>query len=129
MRYVSCPFQVQDSRVIPAQHPFRLPDHAFIYGIAYDAFGFVVYSFFPRVTRVDARGLPTEWGYGCATADAEYVQVFKAQDSEERLRAIRALLVVQRHATKLSEELSNVQIPEELVACHDLWDKRKLWSN
>jgi len=114
--------------IVPTQLPFRLPDHAFIYGISYNAFGFIVYSFFPRALRVDARGLPVEWGYGCATADSAYLGVFESQNSDSRLRAIRALLVVQRHAIRLSEELRNVPIPKELLACHDLWDKEGLWG-
>jgi len=112
---------------VSAQPLFRLPKHAFIYGIAYDAFGFVIYSFFPRVLRSDDGGFPGAWGYGCATVDPKYAKVFQFNDTESRLEAIQALLVVQRHAITLSEKLWNMYIPEELRTCHELWDKAKLW--
>jgi len=114
---------------ISAQTPFRLPAEAFIYGIAYDALGFMVYSFFPRVTKIGgARDLPTQWGYGCEMVDANHVSVFKKQ-GEARLMAFRALLVVKCHARKLSGILRKVTLPKELLTCHELWDQEKLWSN
>jgi len=110
---------------VPAQPPFRLPN--FIYGIAYDTFGFVIYSFFPRIMELGDGGFPRAWGYGCATVDAGHSNVFGFNDLKERLNAIRALLVVQRHAITLSKKLADVFIPQALLECHQLWDKNKLW--
>lgn len=110
------------------QPPFRLPDYSFIYGIAYDAFGFIIYTF-PRVVATNGQGIPTQWGFGCATADARHTSVFKDNDSRKRLWAIHALLIAQHHATKLSAVLRKVWIPMELLNCHDMWDEHKLWRS
>ena len=96
--------------IIPEQPLFQLPKHAFIYGIAYDAFGFIIYSFFPKVISTDTNGCPNKWGYGCMTADSDHAAVFENKQPKERLKAIQALLVVQQHAIMLSKELQNVPI-------------------
>ena len=113
------------------QCPFYLPDHAFIYGIAYDAFGFIIYSFFPRVVETNAHHIPTQWGYGCTKVDHRFESVFEDGNRRKRLRAIRALLVVQHHAAKLFDYFWEKQFQEqypELLHCHKLWDQEGLWG-
>ena len=112
-----------------SQPRFYLPEHAFLYGIAYDECGFIIYSFFPRVLKTDANRIPTQWGYGCTAADTQYMSIFKQQDRQARLKAMQALLVVQHHSVKLFDYFWEMTFPQELVRCHDLWDQEGLWGN
>ena len=111
------------------QPKFRLPHDAFLYGIAYDASGFIVYNFFPRAVETDEYDMPTIWGYGCAAANTRYATIFQDHRREKRLNAIQALLAIQRHGRELVNKFREAQFPGKLLQLHKLWDNAGLWGN
>jgi hypothetical protein len=108
---------------------FVLPAHSFLHGIAYDASGVIIYNFFPRLLGTDKTGTPNQWGFGCAVETTKYKEVFKNTSKGGRMRLMTAMLMIQRHATTLSEKLRDVMLPKEFKRCAQLWEERKLGCN
>ena len=96
------------------------PEYAWINGIAYNPWGFLVYGFFPRALRISADGTPCEWGFGCAVVSVRFTYVFRNMSFSARMEAVKFLLFVHRHATHLSHVLRNLTLSDEFVKCDQL---------
>ena len=91
------------------------PEYAWIHGIAYNPWGFLVYGFFPRALRISADGTPCEWGFGCAIISNKFADVFQNVIFSARMEVVKCLLFVHHHATRLSHVLRNLTLSEEFV--------------
>ena len=108
------------------QEPFRFPFRSIIHGIAYDGNGVIIYGFFPRLIASHPNGKPSEWGFGCTVVTTEFRRVFRATPAA-RVKFITTMLIIQRHATYLSEELQKgLLFMKAHGACDKLWEEGRL---